>query len=146
MPENAASRHRSALAGRSPFVGRERELATLADRLEAAARGEGGVVLVSGEPGIGKSRLLLEMQTRATAAGWLVLSGRAYDTEGMPPYLAFAEAIAQYLRIGADHEAGPRLAEAAREVALLVPELSEHLPDAGDRPLLGPEATRYRLF
>jgi ATP/maltotriose-dependent transcriptional regulator MalT len=129
-----------------PFVGREREIATLTERLEAAGRGEGGVVFVSGEPGIGKSRLLAEFSARAQAAGWLVLSGRAYDTEGMPPYLAFAEAIAQYLRIAADDEAGPRLAEAAREVALLVPELRERLPDAGARPSLGPEADRYRLF
>jgi ATP/maltotriose-dependent transcriptional regulator MalT len=130
----------------SRFVGRERELDLLCSRLEAAGRGEGGVVLVSGEPGIGKSRLLLEIEARAQAAGWLVLSGRAYDTEGMPPYLAFAEAIGQYLRSAADDEAGRRLAAAAREVAFLVPELAEHLPDAGDHRSLGPEATRYRLF
>jgi predicted ATPase/DNA-binding CsgD family transcriptional regulator len=132
--------------GRSPFVGRERELAALSQRLAEAGRGEGGVVFISGEPGIGKSRLLLEFQACAQAAGWLVLSGRAYDTEGMPPYLAFAEAIAQHLRAGADDDDVRRLAEAAREVALLVPELREHLPDSGDRPSLGPEATRYRLF
>jgi ATP/maltotriose-dependent transcriptional regulator MalT len=140
---------RRSLADRTPrplLVGRERELASLSSRLEAAGRGEGGVALVSGEPGIGKSRLLLEIQARAHADGWLVLSGHAYDTEGMPPYLAFAEAIAQYVRMAADDEAGRQLAEVAREVALLVPELGEHLPDAGDRASLGPAATRYRLF
>jgi predicted ATPase len=146
MPETAAALRRLALTGRSPFVGRARELAALTERLEAAARGEGGVVLVSGEPGIGKSRLLLEFQGCAQAAGWLVLSGRAYDTEGMPPYLPFAEPIAQYLRSAANDEAGRRLAEAAREVVLLVPELSEHLADAGNRASLSPEADRYRLF
>ncbi len=146
MDRGAAALPRSGLAGRSPFVGREREISTLCERLEAAARGEGGVVLVSGEPGIGKSRLLLEIEARAQATGWLVLSGRSYDTEGMPPYLAFAEAIAQYLRTAADEEAGPRLAEAAPEVALLVPELRDHVPAAGAHPALGPEAARYRLF
>jgi len=148
-------KHQSALpvrerlpGGQRPslFVGRERELEFLCNRLEAAGRGEGGVLLVSGEPGIGKSRLLLEIQARAHAAGWLVLSGRAYDTEGMPPYLAFAEAIAQYLRLATDDDAGRRLAVAAREVALLVPELRDRVPDAGARPSLGPEADRYRLF
>jgi len=134
------------LPRRAAYVGRARELSTLAERLAAAGRGEGGVVLISGEPGIGKTRLLAEFSARAQQDGWLVLSGRSYDTEGMPPYLAFAEAIAEYLRIGADDEAGRRLAEAAREVALLVPQLSEHLPGPGDRPSTGPEATRYRLF
>jgi predicted ATPase len=146
MPETRPALPRLKLAGRSLFVGRERELAALTERLEAAARGEGGVILVSGEPGIGKSRLLLEIQARARAAGWLVLSGRAYDTEGMPPYLPFAEAIAEYLRTAADEDASQRLAGGAREVAVLVPELSDHLPDAGDRPSLDPATTRYRLF
>jgi DNA-binding CsgD family transcriptional regulator len=146
MPKSAPALRRLKLAGRTPFVGRERELAALTVRLESAARGEGGVVLVSGEPGIGKSRLLLEIQARAEATGWLVLSGRSYDTEGMPPYLPFAEAIAQYLRTAADKEAGARLAEAAPEVALLVPELRNHVPDGAPHPSIGPEATRYRLF
>jgi predicted ATPase len=44
----------------TPLVGRGRELATLTERLEAAERGEGGVVLIAGEPGIGKTRLLNE--------------------------------------------------------------------------------------
>ncbi len=126
------------LPRRTPFVGRERELLLLAGRLDSAGRGDGGVVLISGEPGIGKTRLLAEFSARAEQDGWLVLSGRSYDTEGMPPYLAFAEAIAQYLRAGADDEAGRRLAEAAREVALLVPELRERLPDADARPSTRP--------
>ena len=53
----------SALLGpsRAPFVGRERELNALLQRMAAAERGEGGVVLISGEPGVGKSRLLAEI-------------------------------------------------------------------------------------
>jgi ATP-dependent Clp protease ATP-binding subunit ClpA len=69
------------------FVGRQHELAVLGECLAAAARGEGGVALVVGEPGIGKTRLLSELADRARADGWTVLSGRAYDSEGMPPYL-----------------------------------------------------------
>ncbi len=64
----------------------------------------------------------------------------------MPPYVPFAEAIAQYLRPGADDEAGRRLVKEAREVAFLIPQLSELLGDAVDHALPGPAATRYRLF
>ncbi|MBE0611678.1 MAG: ATP-binding protein, partial [Dehalococcoidia bacterium] len=86
------------------FVGREPEIASLAGPSQAAERGEAGVVLLSGEPGIGKSRLLREFSARALADGWLVLSGRAYDTEGMPPYLPFVEVLRQYVHASSDEE------------------------------------------
>src|SRR3990172_13035633 len=83
--------------GRTPFVGRDKELAALTERLDAAGRGEGGLVLIAGEPGIGKSRLLAEFAARARSDGWLVLSGSAYDTEGMPAYLPFVEAVREHV-------------------------------------------------
>jgi predicted ATPase len=45
----------------TPFVGRRQEMARLRECLDAASRGEGGIVLVAGEPGIGKTRLLTEL-------------------------------------------------------------------------------------
>ena len=50
------------------FVGRQRELAALGECLAAAAHGEGGIALVAGEPGIGKTRLLAELADRARTA------------------------------------------------------------------------------
>src|SRR5690349_10040381 len=73
--------------GPTAFVGRERELAVLCAHLAAAGRGEGRVVLVAGEAGIGKTRLLRELAGRARAAGWRVLGGAATETEGATPYL-----------------------------------------------------------
>jgi predicted ATPase len=83
---------------RIPFVGRERELAMLVERLDAARHGQGGAVLIAGEPGIGKTRVLAEMAEHARAQSWLVLFGHAYETEGMPPYLLFVEALKGYVR------------------------------------------------
>ncbi|MFE5571980.1 ATP-binding protein [Amycolatopsis japonica] len=64
-----------------PFVGREGELASLRGRLADAAAGSGGLVLVSGPPGIGKTRLVEE----ATAAASGVVWGRCADDPGAPP-------------------------------------------------------------
>jgi predicted ATPase len=72
---------------RPPFVGRERELTALWDRLILTSQGHGGVAFVAGEPGVGKTRLVMEVAARARAESWLVLVGRAYDSDGMPPYL-----------------------------------------------------------
>ena len=133
-------------ASKNPsFIGRTREIAALTERLGRAARGDGGVSLINGEPGIGKSRILVELAANARAGGWLVLAGRAYETEGMPPYLAFVEPIAQYIRSAPDDQAVQALAQAAREIALLVPELQDRVsPDAPAE--YGPAADRYRLF
>lgn len=131
-------------ARRPAFVGRERELASLADLLQAAERGEAGVVLLSGEPGIGKSGLLREFSARALRDGWLVLSGRAYDTEGMPPYLPFVEVLRQYVQASSGEEL-QSIVSAAPEIAMLLPEVAVRLgPVSPGR--LDPESERYALF
>ena len=63
----------------APFVGREAELASLTVDLDAAVGGHGGVVLLGGEPGIGKTRLAEELAAKATERGALVLWGRCWE-------------------------------------------------------------------
>jgi DNA-binding CsgD family transcriptional regulator len=135
----------AALSSRLPLVGREAELSGLGRRLERAARGEGGVALVAGEPGIGKTRFLAEVAARAEAEGWLALSGRAYETEGMPPYLPIAEALRAYLLVCPLDDLGELLGRGAAEVARLVPEVRAYLPELPP-VALGEEDERYRLF
>ena len=60
-----------------PLVGRERESATLRGLLDRAATGRGGLVLVSGEPGIGKRSLVADLNAYARSSGAVVLTGRA---------------------------------------------------------------------
>ncbi len=66
----------------TPWVGRTLELGVLTDAWERARVGAGGAVLVSGEPGIGKSRLLNEFASALRASGALVWRGAAYEGEG----------------------------------------------------------------
>jgi DNA-binding CsgD family transcriptional regulator len=118
----------------------------LLDHLTAAGQDEGGVVLVAGEPGVGKTRLLAELAAHAQDAGWQVLSGRAYDSEGMPPYLPFVEALRGYIRGVPVETLQALLGSGADDLALLVPELASPQPNRPAVPSLTPEQQRYWLF
>jgi dienelactone hydrolase len=93
----ASSRSRAA-SGRSgrpsrPFVGRRRELGELREALDEAAAGHGVVVVLTGEPGIGKTRLLQEAADRATADGWGVFTGRCWEEGGAPAYWPWIQVV-----------------------------------------------------
>jgi predicted ATPase len=128
------------------LAGRERELATLWERYLVATEGRAGVVLVSGEPGIGKSRLLGELAARAQTAGGVALRGGASEAAGMPPYLPFLEALGGYIR-GAD----PNLlrvhaGDDAAVLASILPELPVRLGEVAPSYALPVEQARLRLF
>jgi predicted ATPase len=127
-------------------VGRDRELASIVERLRSAGDGEGGVVLVSGEPGAGKTRLLEEAARLAEGQGWRVLLGHAYDAEGMPPYLPFVEALQDYVRACPLDALVAQLGDGARDVALILPEVRRRLPDIPVTVELDAESARYQLF
>ena len=77
---------------RGIFVGRERELSRLRDAFDQANAGRGGVALISGDPGIGKTRAAEELETYARLRGAEPLWGRARETAGVPPYWPWVEA------------------------------------------------------
>jgi DNA-binding CsgD family transcriptional regulator len=78
------------------LVGRERELATLRQYLDAALAGQGSLVLIGGEAGVGKTALAQALCHEAGSRDALVLIGRCYDLSETPPYGPWAEALAQY--------------------------------------------------
>ena len=75
-----------------PLIGRERDLARLLEALEHARAGRGGLVLV-GEVGIGKTRLVAELTAAATQRGGRVLIGRCYETERILPFAPWVDAL-----------------------------------------------------
>ncbi|HEX5501877.1 MAG TPA: AAA family ATPase, partial [Thermomicrobiales bacterium] len=78
-------------AASAPLVGRAREQAALRERLTAALAGRGGLALVGGEAGIGKTALVEALAHEATTLGALVLVGRCYDVAQAPPYGLWAD-------------------------------------------------------
>ena len=87
------ARHPLDAAGQIPLVGREQELAFLADGWQAALRGECSLLLVSGEAGVGKTRLVQEFADQQRWLGSRVLAGRCYEFERLLPYQPVTEVL-----------------------------------------------------
>ena len=86
--------------GFTPYSGRERELALLGRCLEKTLAGEGQFVVITGEAGIGKSRLLYEFQNTLEARGVTVLEGRSQPQGSNTPYLPLLDALRTGLNLG----------------------------------------------
>jgi DNA-binding NarL/FixJ family response regulator len=130
----------------TPFVGREAELAALTADLDAALAGRGGVVLLAGEPGIGKTRLAEELAVQASARGALVLWGRCWEGEGAPAFWPWVQVVRAYVQVADPAALRQDMGAGAADIAQLVPTLWERLPDLPTPPPVEPEAARFRLF
>jgi class 3 adenylate cyclase/tetratricopeptide (TPR) repeat protein len=134
------------LASRTPCVGRDAELGRLGRRLAEVPAGRGGLVLIGGEPGIGKTRLVEELAEQAARDGIAVLWGHCYEGEWTPPYAPFIEALEADLA-QADPEALKTLVGPGGPVlAQLVPKLRTILPDLPEAVPLPPDEERFRLL
>ena len=129
------------------FVGREADLAQIQDVWQRAKDGRHQMVLVAGEPGIGKTRLSLEFARSRAAEGTTVLMGYS-DEENLVPYQPFVECLSWYFRHCPEVELRGQLAAigAGGELAPFVPELRNRIPDLPSPLLMDPEGQRYRLF
>jgi tetratricopeptide (TPR) repeat protein len=128
------------------FVGREREIAELTAGLEDARSGRGRLLLLAGEPGIGKSRLADEVATRARERGFTVLWGRCWEAGGAPIYWPWVQAVRTYLRAVDATTVRDQLGAGAAEIAQIIPELRELFPDLPRPADADPEGARFRLF
>jgi len=131
---------------RRAFVGREPELRQLQTVYDAAVSGRGGLAMVVGEPGIGKTSLCEQVATYATIRGGKTLIGHCYEEGSLSlPYLPFVEALRSYVL--ARDPAGLRdeLGTGAGEVARIVSEVRDRLQVDLPSPS-APEDDRWRLL
>ena len=108
LPESESAEHRDSFLQAAKFVGRKSELYTLSRRLREALKGHGNIVLIGGESGVGKSRLLDELRTLALVQGAAVTGGGA-SPESRP--LSLWHRVVRWLVMaaGVDEESGVQL-------------------------------------
>ena len=135
-----------AFGERTPYVGRAEERQQLRRLLDEATQGKGALVMIGGEPGVGKTRLSQELGQEARERGVLSLTGHCYEMEGAPPYIPFVEILEAAGRIVPPEAFREALGDAAPEVAKLMPELRRMFPDIPPAMELPPEQERRYLF
>src|SRR5487761_158629 len=123
------------------LVGRESEISLLEDALLATLRGDGGVVIVGGEAGMGKTRLVADLVVRARRRGCVVVSGVCSEAELSLPYLPFLEAIGNYLAREDVAALRERLGPASDDPAQLFPQMGRPQLAEGEA-----QQAKLRLF
>ena len=127
------------------YVGRERERALLERRADEAWKGRRRLTLISGEPGIGKTRLATYAAVRAHGRGAGVLYGRC-DEDLAVPYQAWAEALGEFVEVAPVEELEAHVARHGGELARLAPGLARRVADVPPPREGDPETERYSLY
>ena len=131
----------------NPLVGREREMAKLSAGLEDAASGRGSLFLISGEPGVGKTRLADEVAVAANAKGMALLVGHCSEHDEAVAYLPFVEILENFTDRGSNLDSLRRaVGEQGPELARLLPKLKNILPELAPPLDLPPAQARRHLF
>ena len=141
-----ATRPESPDPARGVFVGRDSELAELFNGLEDAIAGRGRLVVLVGEPGIGKSRLAEEAIRRARARGVRVIVGRCWEASGAPAYWPWVQSLRSYVREAEPEALRKELGAGAAVLTQILPELRTILPELPEPAALESESARFRLF
>ena len=140
-PRRPAQPPAGSVARDDDFVGREPELARIAGALERTSESRGGVLLVAGHAGIGKTRLAQRVSALGGEAGFATVWGSCYESEDPPPFWPWVRVVRQAVDLLPDDALTP---SARLFLAQLVPELAE-----GDTPpptAASADAARYQLY
>ena len=130
----------------SEFVGRRHEMTQLETTLAEAMSGQGRLVLLAGEPGIGKTRTAQELASLAESLGAKVFWGWSYEEEGAPPYWPWVQTIRAYVQQCDAEQLRSEMGNGAANIADVIPEIHDKISGLKPPPILEPGAARFRLF
>jgi class 3 adenylate cyclase len=128
------------------FVGRDEELAALRAGVDQALGGRGRVLLLVGEPGIGKTRTSEELTTYARLRGAQVLWGNCYEGDGAPAYWPWMQIIRSHVTKREPKVLATEMGSGAADIADIVSEVRDRLPGLPTPAKLNPDQARFRLF
>lgn len=131
------------------LINRTEEMQVLREAADRATSGQGGVVFLYGEAGIGKTRLARELGAYARSKGMLVLSGRCpalFRMDGASPYTLWSEVIRDYFKVCTPEQLYRVIGYYPAEICKLVPELEQKVRVIPKSLPIGPEHERNRLF
>ncbi len=128
------------------FVGRSDEMEQLKRALSHVFSGSGRVVLLEGEPGVGKTRLVEQLATYSRLRGAQVLTARCHQEEGIPPYWPWIRMIRLFAYQRDPQTLAAELGSGAADIAHLVSEVRERLPNLTSPAKDKSESSRFALF
>ncbi len=128
------------------LVGRSRELDVIARTLAEVEQGRGRLVVLAGEPGIGKTSLADATTTLAEQRGFVVHWGRCWESGGAPAYFPWLGVLSSMALALDDSALSLALGEGAAVLAELLPELRQRLPPVSSGAPPPPEEARFRVF
>lgn len=134
------------LGYRTPFVGRTDELNALARALEAVDAGSGQIVAISGEMGIGKTRLMAEFVERAKAENKQVLWSQMAEQAGAPPYFHWRLALRGCLKLKAGRKILEEMGSVAADLVNILPELQDDLSLSASKTSPDSGIARFQLY
>ncbi|MFQ5933765.1 MAG: AAA family ATPase, partial [Dehalococcoidia bacterium] len=131
---------------RRVFVGREEELGRLHAAFDSAASGQGSLIMVAGEPGIGKTALCQQLASYVDTRDGKILTGHCYEEGSLSlPYLPFVEALRSHVLSREPEDLKRELGSGAEPLSRIVPEVREKV-QFQPRERASPEEERFRLM
>lgn len=131
------------------LVGRQHDLAALQELIERKSTGEGSAILISGEAGIGKSRLVTEAKNHAVHLGFLLLEGHCFQGDSVSPYAPLLDLFWAYFARSARSGLADHLRSFVAALSRLLPDLAllfPHLATSSSAPLGDPAEEQRRFF
>ena len=128
------------------LIGRTRQFDSIVQHLEDFQAHKGMVILISGEAGIGKSRLVNETKTYSIGKEFVILQGNCFEPDRALPYAPFLDLLRTFILTLSPDQINQEFGSVATEMVQLIPELANVLPDLSYSATSNPDIEKHRIF